>query len=325
MEFVIYNRKIPFLNNKNNRNEKEMNIEYLRNFIKLTQYKSFSELAKDLPISQSTLSHQISQLEKDFGVILIERTTKKFDLTEAGQILLNYAKKIIKLYDSCKQELIKFSDQKFEEIVISASTIPGSHILPKYIAEFRNLNPNVHFKVLINNSQKSIENLKRGLADFAGIGSFINYDKAEFDYIEIGVDEFNFICSPSHALLNNGTGEISFDSLTKYPFIWRESGSGMRDTFQKQFPNYIKLNIKLEMNDNDSIITVVSESNYISVMSEMMVIKAEKAGLIKKLKIKEYPIIVKRPLYFIKLEETTELSILKKKFWNYISQKTKKR
>jgi len=36
-----------------------MNIEYLRNFVKLTKYKSFSELVKDIPISQSTLSHQI--------------------------------------------------------------------------------------------------------------------------------------------------------------------------------------------------------------------------------------------------------------------------
>ena len=61
-----------------------MNIEYLRNFVKLANYKSFSELARDLPISQSTLSHQISQLEKEFGVILIDRSTKKFELTEAG-------------------------------------------------------------------------------------------------------------------------------------------------------------------------------------------------------------------------------------------------
>jgi len=62
-----------------------MNIEYLRNYIKLCQFRSFSKLAQELPISQSTLSHQISQLEKDFGeVVLIDRTTKKFELTKAG-------------------------------------------------------------------------------------------------------------------------------------------------------------------------------------------------------------------------------------------------
>ena len=297
-----------------------MNIEYLRNFIKLTQYKSFSKLAKELPISQSTLSHQISQLEKDFGgVVLIDRTTKKFELTKAGKLLLNHAKQIIDLYDSCKLEIFKFRDQKEENIIVSASTIPGSHILPRYIADFRNKNPNANFKILINNSQKSIENLKNKTADFAGIGSFMSYDERDFDYIKIGEDEFKFICSPSHELLRNGN-TANFNDLIKYPFVWREKGSGMRNTFKQQFPTYKKLDIKLEINDNDSIISTVSESNYISIMSEFMVDKAESAGLIKSLKINNYPVIAKRPLYFVKIKDK-QLSQLKKKFWNELKSK----
>jgi len=292
-----------------------MNIEYLRNFIKLTQYKSFSKLANEIPISQSTLSHQISQLEKDFGgVMLIDRTTKKFELTKAGKVLLKQAKQIIELYDNCKLEISKFKDIIEENIVISASTIPGSHILPRYIANFRNKNPNVNFKILINNSQKSIENLKNGKADYAGIGSFMGYNEKEFEYIKIGEDEFKFICSPNHELLKDGD-IITFDNLIKYPFIWREKGSGMRDTFKQQFPDYKKLDIKLEINDNDSIISTVSESNYISIMSELMVDKAESAGLIKSLKIKNYPVIAKRVLYFVKLKDQ-RLDKLKKRFWD---------
>jgi DNA-binding transcriptional LysR family regulator len=262
-----------------------MKIEYLRNFVKLTKYKSFSELVKDIPISQSTLSHQISTLEKEFGVVLINRTTKKFELTEAGRILLDYSQKIVKLYDSCEEDLTKYSKHKFEDIAISASTIPGSHILPRYIAKFRNKNPNANFIVKISNSQKSIENVAKGLADFAGIGSFINYNENDFDSIKIGEDEFKFICSPNHE-------------------------------------EYNKLNIKLEINDNDSIISAVSESNYISIMSEYMADNAEKAGLIKILEIKGYPVIVRRPLYFIKLREK-ELSDLKKDFWEYIKKNKK--
>jgi len=292
-----------------------MNIEYLRNFIKLIQYKSFSKLANELPISQSTLSHQISQLEKDFGgVMLIDRTTKKFELTEPGKLFLEYAQQIIELYDSCKLEISNFKDKIEQNITISASTIPGSHILPRYIADFRNKNPNVHFKILINNSQESIENLKNGKVDFAGIGSFMSYNEKAFEFIKIGEDEFKFICSPNHKLLKDGD-IIIFDNLIKYPFIWREKGSGMRDTFKQQFPDYKKLDIELEINDNDSIISTVSESNYISFMSEIMADKAESAGLIKSLKIKNYPVIAKRTLYFVKLKDK-KLSKLKKKFWD---------
>ena len=301
-----------------------MNIEYLRNFIKLTQFRSFSKLAKELPISQSTLSHQISQLEKDFGgVVLIDRTTKKFEITNAGKLLLEHARKIIELYDTCKLEISKFKDQIEEDIIISASTIPGSHILPRYIADFRNKNSNVNFKILINNSQKSMENLTKGMADFAGIGSFMNYNERDFDYIKIGEDEFKFICSPNHELLKNEKDTVNFDDLTKFPFIWREKGSGMRHTFKQQFPDYKKLDIELEINDNDSIISTVSESNYIGIMSEIMADKTESAGLIKSLKIRNYPVIAKRPLYFVKLKQK-QLSQLKKKFWDEIKSKSKK-
>ena len=111
----------------------------------LTQYKSFSKLARELPLSQSTISHQISQLEKDFGGVLIDRSTKKFELTKAGTLLLKNATQIIDLYDNCKLEISKLVDQYSEEIVISASTTPGSHILPRHIAVFRSQNPNLNF------------------------------------------------------------------------------------------------------------------------------------------------------------------------------------
>ena len=301
-----------------------MNIEYLRNFIKLTQYKSFSNLAKELPISQSTLSHQISQLEKDFGdVTLINRTTKKFELTKAGRILLKNAEQIIDIWDSVKLEISQLKDHIIEDIIISASTIPGSHILPRYIANFRFKNPNVNFKIEINNSQKSLENLNKGMADFAGIGSFMDFSERDFDYIKIGEDQFKFICSPNHELLKQGKNLVNFSELIKYPFVWREKGSGMRNTFEQQFVDYKKLDIELEINDNDSIISTVSESNYISIMSEIMTDKAESAGLIKSLKVSDYPVIAKRPLYFVKLKGK-QLSELKKKFWDEIELKVKK-
>lgn len=300
-----------------------MNIERLRNFIRLTKYQNFSELARDLSISQSTLSHQISQLETDLDLVLIERSTKKFEITEAGTVLLKYAQEIVDLYDHCLQDLAKYSEHEFENIVISASTIPGSHILPKFITIFRNENPNVNFKLLINDSQKSIENLNKNLVDFAGIGSFIKFNKNNYDIIKIGEDKLKFICSPSHELLKHNKSVIKLEDLLHYPFVWREKGSGMRDMFSNQFPDYKRLNIELEINDNDSIISTVAESNYISIMSEIMASKAEKAGLIHILEIKNHPIITQRPLFCIK-RKNEELSEMKQKFWNYLKKLNKK-
>ena len=299
-----------------------MNIRYIRNYIKLSNYKNFSECANDLSISQSTLSHQISQIEKDLGNIkLIDRTTKRFEITEAGKLFLNYATNIIELYNECENELKKYSKVNYETITISASTIPGSHILPRFIADYKTKHPNIIFKIKINNSQTSIENLLKNNADFAGIGSFLTHEPDIFDSIVIGSEELKFICSPNHELLKEKQ-PISFERLLEYPFILREKGSGMRNIFEKQFSEYDKLNIKLEMNDNDSIISTVSESDYISIMSEMMANKSEKANLIETLTIKEYPSIAKRKLYFIKRKDIV-LSDIKQNFWDFIKKKTK--
>lgn len=298
-----------------------MKIESLRNFIKLTEYQSFSKLAEDLSISQSTLSHRISQLEEELdNIVLIDRTTKKFELTNEGEIFLDYAKKIVELYDSCKKELIESSQKPYGKIIITASTLPGSQILPKFITKFKEKNPSVNFKVIINNSKKSIDLLLKNMVDFAGIGSFMSIDKSRFDVTKIGEDRLCFICSPNHELIKNGKEFVNFTDLIQFPFITREKGSGTRKIIENQFPKYRELNVELEINDNDAIISAVSESNYISTQSELIAKKAEAAGLIRILKVKEFPVIAQRDIYVLKLKEKRELSKFKKRFWENLKR-----
>ncbi len=297
-----------------------MNIEYIRNFIQLTQYKSFSALANDLSISQSTLSHRISQLEEELGnVKLIYRTTKTFELTEQGKAFLEYAQKIIELYDECIQKIHSLGKNIKEIMTITTSKLPGSQILPKFITEFKSLNPQISFETLINNSQKSINLLKKNMTDFAGVGSFMENDKDDFDYIKIGEDKMYFICSPDHILIKNNVKNVKFVELKKYPFISREEGSGTRDIFEQQFPKSSELNYRLVINDNDSIISAVSESDYISVLSEAIAKKAEDAGLIKTIQLEKYPIIAKRDIYFLKMKDK-KLSKMKQQFWDYLKK-----
>ncbi len=296
-----------------------MKIEYIRNFIKLYEYHNFSELAKALEISQSTLSHQIAQIEKQLGDIkLIHRTTRKFELTEEGKIFLDSAKKIIDLFDGCVQEIKRFSEDKKQEVVIkiTASTLPGSQILPKYIANFRNENPTVKFKIIINNSQKSINLLMDSKSDFAAIGSFMDYTREDFDYIKIGEEKLVFISSPNHELISSAEPPINVNNLLKFPYINREKGSGTRDIIEQQFNLYNRLNFSFEINDNDSIISAVSGSNNIAILSETIAMKAQDAGLIKILKIKEFPYVAKRDIFLIK-NKGQILSKLKQKFWKY--------
>ena len=291
-----------------------MKIEFLRTFVFLAEEKSFSKLATKLKMSQSTLSHRISQIEHEYGDIkLINRTTRKFELTEEGSIFLEYAKGIVELYDKSKKKLAKYSDKITEDIIISASTLPGSHILPKYIAQFRERYPNANFKIVINNSAQSLELITKNQVDFAGVGSFMGHTGENFDVIKIGEENLKFVCSPNHELVKKNN-TILFKELIKFPFISREKGSGTRDIFEHNFLEHDKLDSKLAMDNNDSIISAICESDYISVLSETIAQKAVNAGLIEFLEIEGYPIITSRDIYFIKPKDK-ELALLKKKFW----------
>jgi DNA-binding transcriptional LysR family regulator len=142
----------------------------------------------------------------------------------------------------------------------------------------------------------------------------MGYKKEDFDYFKIGEDELKIICSPNHILVKDNN-LVKFNELEDFPFVSREKGSGTRDTLEQQFPKYKNLKFELEFNDNDSIISTVSESNYLSIMSEMIAKKAESAGLVKILKIENHPHITKRMLYFVKLKGK-ELGRMKLKFWD---------
>ncbi len=291
-----------------------MNIEFLRTFIYLAESKSFSKLANELQISQSTLSHRLSQIEKQYGGIkFIKRTTRTFELTEEGIIFLKYAKAILELFEKSKNELLKYNEKKVDDIIISASTLPGTHILPKFIAQFREKYPNSNFKIIINNSEQSLQAITKNQVDFAGIGSFMGHTAENFDILIIGKENLKFVCSPNHELIKKKV--VHFKELLKFPFINRERGSGTRDVFEHNFLEYNKLDIKLELDNNDSIISAIYESDFISVLSEKIAQKAVTAGLIKFLEVEEYPILTSRDIYFIKPKNKV-LSLLKKKFWD---------
>jgi len=293
-----------------------LRIDFLRHFILLTEEKSFSKVSEKIAITQSALTQQISHLEEFFGCNLIDRTTRTFKLTKQGEILVEYSKKIIMLFDEVHKEITKLSKIFKGTIKISASTIPGNHILPKFITNFKNNYPDIVINIQIKNSKLSLIDLKNENVDFAAIGSFMKEDRDYFEYFPIFSENLTYICAPNHDLSNINKSNIKFEDLIKYPFISREKGSGTRQFAEEHLERYEELNHRLEMNSNESIISAVSKSENISILGEMSAKKAENAGLIKILKISDIPPL-KRELYFVK-RKGIELAKEALEFWNFI-------
>ena len=85
-----------------------MNVNHLKAFFEVAKAKSFTLAAKQLNVSQPTLSMQVKSLEKRFAVPLIKRNKKTFELTEEGNIVFGHSEKIFALLRELKKELENF-------------------------------------------------------------------------------------------------------------------------------------------------------------------------------------------------------------------------
>src|SRR5687768_7454241 len=110
-----------------------MQIESLKVFCDLAETESFTKAAQINEITQSAVSQQVSALERTFKALLIERSKKKFRLTREGEILYEYAKQLINLYDSLFNKVQEVRDVVSGTIRVSTIYSIGLHDLPPYL------------------------------------------------------------------------------------------------------------------------------------------------------------------------------------------------
>lgn len=172
-----------------------LKIEWLKYFITLCEFNSFTDSAKKLDITVSSLSQNISALEKFLGVQLIIRKSKSNQITKEGYLFLEKAKETLSQFESLKNSFKDYSKQnKKISLKISWTNIWGSLLLPKLIEslfkEFNNVYPQIYAFTI----QESIKFIELNEIDFAiltiknGDDSFLKENK-ELDYY-IGKEVF---------------------------------------------------------------------------------------------------------------------------------------
>jgi DNA-binding transcriptional LysR family regulator len=107
-----------------------MNLDRLRTFRALAESLHFRKTADKLHISQSAVSQQISALETELGVMLVERIGRRTFLTPAGQVLVDEAGKVLAAVDRATEAVRAFGAGETDRLRLGASTTPGVYIVP---------------------------------------------------------------------------------------------------------------------------------------------------------------------------------------------------
>ena len=204
-----------------------MTLKQLEAFVRIANNKSFTLAAKELFITQPTVSAYINNLEEELGVRLFDRTTKEVQLSEEGDSIYLYAKEILELADKIQSSFsVNEDENKLRQVVISTSSIPGQFLVPEILAAFKKKFPEVDFKVRETDSEGVVEDITNHMADIGLAGTEINTNKCNF--IPFYDDELILVTENSEKYRKIKETANNLDWIKNEDFIMRESGSGTR-------------------------------------------------------------------------------------------------
>ncbi|EFR99377.1 LysR family transcriptional regulator [Listeria seeligeri] len=192
--------------------------EALRTYIRVVELKSFTKASEELHISQPAVSLQLKKLEQQYDTELIYRQAKKFVLTATGEMLYHRAKQLEGLYKQVEDEISLYHHHLKGRLRIGASFTIGEYYLPKVIAKFHALYPDITIELIIENTAKIADKVELLQVDTGLIEGQIS--KKDLELSAFLDDE---MCIVGAA---NGSMEEIENGAT---WIAREEGSGTRE------------------------------------------------------------------------------------------------
>lgn len=151
-----------------------MEIRQLSYFLGIVEHKNLSKAAQALHIAQPALSLQLKKLEEEVGVVLIDRSTRYFQMTEAGILFATRARQIIELTEKASQEVREMADSGMGTIRIGTIGSEMEVMLPEIMAKFRRVYPKATFRCLEGSTSEVMNHLEIGLIDIGIVRSPID-------------------------------------------------------------------------------------------------------------------------------------------------------
>lgn len=274
-----------------------MNVTQLRAFVAVVEHGSFSEAARVMGLSQPAVTMQIQGLESDLGVTLLERHYRRIEMTEAGRVLLPYARVVLGEMEAAREEIERLADQVGGHIRIAASTTPGQYVLPRLLGSFLRAYPESSVSLRVYDSADVVELVESGEAHLGMTGAEVPGTRAAFE--PMGHDRLVLVCPPDSRLVKRS--DLTLADIAEEPFIMRETGSGTRmvfeDTLRAGGIDPADLRVVIELGTSEAIVSAVEGSMGVGVVSSWMAEKALKLGTIGQVPVPDFP--VERPFYAV--------------------------
>jgi DNA-binding transcriptional LysR family regulator len=260
-----------------------MELHSLKVFLTVASEKSFSRAAEKLLRTQPAISLAIQRLESVLGEKLIDRSAKDLLLTDAGKIVLEYARRFENLQGDLENALAELRDKSAGRLTIGANESSTLYLLD-HIEDYRRRYPKVKVQIRRSVSSKIPAELIDGDLELG----ILTYDPEDERLISkvIYTDHLAFIVSPAHRLASRK--ELSITELGAETFIAHNVVSPYRGMVIREFQRHkVPLNMDLEMPTVEAIRKMVERNEGVAFLPRMCVEEELRHGLVREVKVKE--------------------------------------
>ena len=243
-----------------------VSVHQLRLLAAVVERGGFSRAGEALGLSQPAISHQLKALSTAVGIPVLEVIGRRVQLTQAGELLYEHAKRILTEFEAAGTALDELRGLRRGSLRLAGDTTVGIYVLPDLLGAFRHEHPSVEVRLGVDNRQGLYERLMANEADFVVSGR--RWDDPSIPLIvrPFLANELIVIASPRHRLARRK--RVTLADLAAEPFIVREPGSGTRETAEEAF-RAAGLSIRpvMELASNGAIKRAVAQDLGVSILS----------------------------------------------------------
>lgn len=228
-----------------------MEIRQLKAFLAIAEAKTFTAGARQVNVTQAAISMQIRQLEEEVGIPLFTRTPRRVILTQAGERLLDRARRILREHDAARAEIAELAGAEHGRLRIgSASATFATTQLPGILEKLKNRFPNAEITVSSGTSQVLVDKIMHGDVDIAFVSLPVEAANVQTDLLFS--DEIVAIAHPAHPLARQKV--ISAAALAGENLILGEKGGNTRRMIDDFFDMAnVKPNVMMQLSRQEAI------------------------------------------------------------------------
>lgn len=259
-----------------------MTIRHLKLFTEVYRTLNVTKAAKNLNMTQPTVTRAIQELEDHYGTKFFDRINKRLNSNEAGNKFYSYAMNTLEAYDHMEAGMLHYQDN--EVIRVGATLSIGSIVLPKIIKKFKELYPEIQIKSFVNNTEHLQEMISYNQIDFALMEG---YAPVEHICSEVfSEDRLVLLLPPEDPRAKQGT--VSLETLKNDNFLLREKGSVGRNYVDVLFSSHgFPIEPVMESISTHAIVRAVNAGIGVSILPKDLVEHGIMSGYVSSCEIED--------------------------------------